>query len=102
MEEAKSVIEPQSHLDFTRYSVLLPSLASIGFDPKRTQLINIPVIKNPSANGRHRRHGSIPGWGRCPGGGHATHSSILAWRIPWTEEPGGLWSVESQSQTQLR
>ena len=27
----------------------------------------------------------------------ATHSSILAWRIPWTEEPGGLWSIESQS-----
>ena len=31
----------------------------------------------------------------------ATHSSVLAWRIPWTEEPGGLQSVESQSQTQL-
>ena len=29
----------------------------------------------------------------------ATHSSILAWRIPWTEEPGGLQSVGSQSQT---
>ena len=28
--------------------------------------------------------------------GMATHSSILAWRIPWTEEPGGLQSVESQ------
>ena len=28
-----------------------------------------------------------------------THSSILAWRIPWTEEPGGLWSMGSQSQT---
>ena len=26
----------------------------------------------------------------------ATHSSILAWRIPWAEEPGGLWSIESQ------
>ena len=26
----------------------------------------------------------------------ATHSSILAWRIPWTEEPGGLQSVGSQ------
>ena len=26
----------------------------------------------------------------------ATHSSILAWRIPWTEEPGGLHSMESQ------
>ena len=28
--------------------------------------------------------------------GLATHSSILAWRIPWTEEPGGLQSMESQ------
>ena len=26
----------------------------------------------------------------------ATHSSILAWRIPWTEEPGGLWSIVLQ------
>ena len=26
----------------------------------------------------------------------ATHSSILAWEIPWTEEPGGLWSTGSQ------
>ena len=26
----------------------------------------------------------------------ATHSSILAWRIPWMEEPGGLWSMGSQ------
>ena len=31
----------------------------------------------------------------------ATHSSILAWRNPWTEEPGGLQSVGSQSRTQL-
>ena len=29
-------------------------------------------------------------------GGMATHSSILAWRIPWTEEPGGLQSMWSQ------
>ena len=28
--------------------------------------------------------------------GMATHSSILAWKIPWTEEPGGLQSMESQ------
>ena len=28
--------------------------------------------------------------------GMATHSNILAWRIPWTEEPGGLWSMGSQ------
>ena len=31
----------------------------------------------------------------------ATHSSILTWEIPWTEEPGGLQFVGSQSQTQL-
>ena len=32
--------------------------------------------------------------------GMATHSSILAWRIPWTEEPGGLQSIASQSWTE--
>ena len=34
--------------------------------------------------------------------GITPHSSILAWRIPWTEEPGGLQSIELQSQTQLK
>ena len=32
--------------------------------------------------------GSIPASGGSPGEGNATHSSILAWRIPWTKEPG--------------
>ena len=31
----------------------------------------------------------------------ATHSSILAWKIPWTEEPGGLQFMGSQRRTQL-
>ena len=31
----------------------------------------------------------------------ATQSTIIAWKIPWTEEPGGLQSMGSQSQTQL-
>ena len=35
--------------------------------------------------------GSIPGSGRSPGEEMETHFSILAWRIPWTEEPGGLF-----------
>ena len=34
--------------------------------------------------------------------GMATYSSILAWRIPWTEEPGGLESIGSQSRTRLK
>ena len=32
----------------------------------------------------------------------ATHSSILAWRIPWTEEPGGLQSMACKELEQLR
>ena len=45
----------------------------------------------------------IPGSGRYPlAEGMAAHSSILAWRIPWTEEPGGLQSMRSQSWTRLK
>ena len=55
------------------------------------------VVKNPSANaGDIRDAGSIPRWGRSPGGGHGSPLSILAWRIPWTEEPGRLQSMELQ------
>ena len=40
--------------------------------------------------------GSISGLGRSPGEGTATHSSILAWKIPWTEKPGRLQFMGSQ------
>ena len=40
--------------------------------------------------------GSIPGLGSSPGKEMAAHSSILAWRIPWREEPGGLQSMGLQ------
>ena len=46
------------------------------------------VVKNPPANTGDA--GSIYALGRCPEGGDGTHSSILIWKIPWTEEPGGL------------
>ena len=55
------------------------------------------VVKNPYANtGDTGDTGSIPGSGRSPGRGNGTHSSILAWEIPWTEEPGGLQSMGLQ------
>ena len=98
------------------------------------------LVKNPSANARDIRDaGSIPEWGRSPGGGRgnplqyscldsgkepiwqcrrhketqvqslggedpleegmATHSSTLVWRIPWTEEPGGLQPMGSHAHT---
>ena len=40
--------------------------------------------------------GSIPGSGRSLEGGNATHSSVFAWEIPWTEEPGRPHSLRSQ------
>ena len=55
------------------------------------------MVKNlPASTGDIGDAGSIPGSGRFPGGGMATCSSILAGRIPRTEEPGGLHSMESQ------
>ena len=52
------------------------------------------VIKNPPANaGNIRDLGLISGSGKFPGSGMATHSSILAWKILWTGEPGRLQSV---------
>ena len=54
------------------------------------------VVKNMPANaGDISDMGSNPGSGRCPGEGMATHFSILVWRIPRTEEPGGLQSMGS-------
>ena len=55
------------------------------------------MVKNQSANaGDIRDVGSIPGWGDALEEGTATHSSIFAWRIPQTEEPGRLQSIGLQ------
>ena len=52
---------------------------------------------------RHKRDAaSIPWWGRCPEKEMATHSRILAWRMPRTEESGRLQSMGSQSGTRLK
>ena len=51
-------------------------------------------IKNLPANVRDA--GSIPGWEDPLEKEMAIQSSFLAWEIPWTEEPGGLQSMESQ------
>ena len=51
------------------------------------------VVKNPFANaGDTEDVGSIPGLGK----GNGNPLSILAWKIPWTEEPGGLQSTGLQ------
>ena len=61
------------------------------------------MIKNPPA-GDAGDTASILRLGRSPGEEMATHASILAWRIPWTEEPGGPRVAHyrvAKSQTRL-
>ena len=43
------------------------------------------MVRNPLPN-----MGSISGWGKPPGGGHGKPISVVAWRLLWTEKPGGL------------
>ena len=59
------------------------------------------VVKNlPTTVGDVRDAGLIPGLGKSSGEGHGNPlqypASILAWRIPWTEEPDGLQTMGSQ------
>ena len=58
--------------------------------------------KLPANAGDKRDVGLVPGMGRSPQGGHTTHSSILAWRILWFEEPGGYnpWGHKELDMTQ--
>ena len=58
------------------------------------------AVKNPPA--MQETWVQTLGWEDLLEEGMATHSSILAWRIPWTEEPGGLLSIGLQNRTQLK
>ena len=60
-----------------------------------------PTAQSQRIGRRAGDMGSILGSARSPGGGNGNPSGILAWRIPCTEEPGGLQSIGSQSQTHL-
>ena len=57
------------------------------------------VVKNPPANAGDV--GSSLGWEDPLEREMVTHSSILAWEIPWTEEPGGLQSMGSQKESDM-
>ena len=62
----------------------------LGF-PGGTEVKNLPANAEDAGD-----TGSTPGLGGSPAEG-ATHSSMLAWRIPWTEEPGGPQSMQSHT-----
>jgi len=61
------------------------------------------VVKNLPANAGDKETGIQSLGGEDPlEEGMVTHCSILAWRISWTKEPGGLLSMESWSRTRLK
>ena len=62
------------------------------------------MVKNLLAHaGDIKNTGSIPGSGRSPGGEQGNPLQYLAWRIPWTEEPGQATVHRvAKSQTQLK
>ena len=65
--------------------------------PSSKQTFNFPGGSDGKASAYNAGdRGSIPGSGRSRGKEMATHSSTLAWRIPWTEEPGRLQPIRSQ------
>ena len=83
----------QRLVDYICMSSFLDSILFKGF-PGGT------VVKNLPANAGDM--GLIPGSERSLCKEMATHSSILAWEIHWTEEPGGLQSMGSQNSQTLR
>ena len=56
--------------------------------------VNLPAMQETGCNARDLN--STPESGRSPGEGNGNPLSILAWEIPWTEEPGGLQSMGLQ------
>ena len=55
------------------------------------------VVKDPTADvGDVRDVGSVPGLGRSPEEGHGNPLQYSSWRVPWTEESGGLQSTGSR------
>ena len=58
--------------------------------PNMANSLVAQMVKNLSA----MQEALVRSLGGFPGEGKAAQSSILAWRIPWTEEPGGLQSME--------
>ena len=74
-------------LFYTYFAILIHTF--YGYLPGASQVAR--AVKNPPANaGDSREEGSIPGLGRSLEWEIATCSNILAWKIPWTKEPGGL------------
>ena len=75
-------------LDNLSLSAISRSINAVGF-PHGSVVKNLPAVQEMWVQSL--------GWEDSLEDGMATHSSILTWRIPWTEEPGRLQSMGSQT-----
>ena len=73
------------------WGLLFPTTAARRASLKAQMVKNLPAMQETWAQSLDRDDPLEKGM--------ATHSSILAWRIPWTEEPGELQTMGSQNQT---
>ena len=88
-----------ANLQFQLLNVYSPNMnviAIFGYLMRRKGFLGGSAGKESACNAGDT--GSVPGWGRDDPleKGITTHSSILAWIIPWTEKPGGLQSLGLQ------
>ena len=86
----------------TSWPSFIPCSPGISWLAYYLSLLSITYLTNPggisgkeptSQCRRHKTYGFTQVWSL---GWHATRSSILVWRIPWTKKPDGLWSTGSQ------
>ena len=75
----------------------LLTIILIGSFPGVSSVKNLPAVQEPQETWVQSLYREDP-----LEEGMATHSSILAWRIPWTEEPRGLQSIGLQNRTRLK
>ena len=76
----------------------LQSPLAVILEPRKIKSATVSIIFPGDSNGKASVYnegdpGSIPGYRSSPGEKMATHSSTLAWKIPWMEEPGRLQSM---------
>ena len=71
----------------TKYLLSVPYMPGMGF-PSGTVVKNLPVVQETGIGSLGQKDPLEKGMD--------THSSMLAWRVPWTEEPGGLQSMGLQ------
>ena len=92
IEVSKGLVESKKLFreNFVHLYYLQQDAVTWGF-PSGSAVKSLPASQEPQETW-------VPslGWEDALGEGMATHSSILAWRIPWTTEPGGLQSIGSQ------